>query len=203
MATTWYLGAPGGLRRYASSANHTTAPPRCCCQTGAMEDDVTAVRAVPEADRHRRRAAHLYGLIITGAVLATASDSYRIGRVALILLATLAVYWAAESYAHWNAARAHVRRPLNRAEQRMILHDGWPMVAASGVPLLCLALEAVVGVETSVAIKITLAVNSVVLFVTGWQMGRDAGVTGSRLFIDSAIAGLLGLSLIVLKSLLH
>ena len=168
-----------------------------------MQDDVTAVRDVPEADPHRRRGAHLYGLIITGAVLATASDSYRIGRVALMLLATLAVYWAAETYAHWNVTRAHRGRPLNRAERRMIMYDGWPMVAASGVSLLCLALEAVVGVETSVAIRITLAVNAVVLFVTGWQLGKDAGLTGRRLVFDSALAGLLGVSLIAFKSLLH
>ena len=77
--------------------------------------------AEPEADPHRRRAAHLYGLIVTGAVLATASDDFRLSRVALLLLSTLAIYWAAESYVHWTATRAHLRRPLSSDERRMIM----------------------------------------------------------------------------------
>jgi hypothetical protein len=168
-----------------------------------MEDNLAVARVESDAEPHRRRAAHLYGLIITGAVLATAPDSYRLIRVALILAGTLAVYWAAETYAHWNAKRAHVGRPLNAGERRQIMLDGWPMVAASGVPLLCLAIEAVLGLETSVAIRITLVINSVLLFGAGWQTGKASGLTGSRLLLDCAFAGLLGVAMIVLKTLLH
>ena len=158
---------------------------------------------VPEADPHRRRAAHLYGLIVTGAVLATASDDFRLSRVALLLLSTLAIYWAAETFVHWSAVRAHVRRPLSRVERRMIVRDGWPLVAACAVPLLCLTLEALLGVETSVALDVTLALNALLLFFTGWQMGKDGGLTGARLAVSSVAAGLLGVALIALKSLLH
>ncbi|MGD9954522.1 MAG: hypothetical protein AB7V23_00495, partial [Candidatus Nanopelagicales bacterium] len=54
-------------------------------------------------DPHRRRSAHLYGLIVSGAVLATAPESFRISRVAFMLVATLAIYWIAETYVHWIA----------------------------------------------------------------------------------------------------
>ena len=101
------------------------------------------------ADLHRRRASHLYGLIVSGAVLASASDEFRLGRIAVVLVVTLLVYWAAETYVHWIAMRALVQRDLTSGERRRIVHDGWPLVAASGVPLLFLGLEALVGMETA------------------------------------------------------
>ena len=58
---------------------------------------------LPIEGQHRRRAANLYGLIISGAVLATAPDDIRLARVALLLFGTLLVYWAAETYVHWIA----------------------------------------------------------------------------------------------------
>ena len=168
-----------------------------------MEDEVTVGTDAPEADPHRQRAGHLYGLIVTGAVLATVPEDFRLIRVALVLLGTLAIYWAAETYVHLIATRTHVRRTLTRDERRFIVRDGWPLVAACAVPLLCLAVEALLGVETSVALDVTLALNAVLLFLTGWQMGAASGLTGGRLAFSSLIAGLLGIALIVLKSLLH
>ena len=168
-----------------------------------MEDDVTVGTDALVADPHRQRAGHLYGLIVTGAVLATVPDDFRLIRVAVVLLCTLAIYWAAETYVHWIATRTHVGRTLTRDERRFIVRDGWPLVAACAVPLLCLTLEALLGVETSVALHVTLALNAVLLFVTGWQMGAAGGLTGVRLAISSVAAGLLGISLIALKSLLH
>ena len=117
------------------------------------------------------RAAHLYGLIVSGAVLATASDEFRLSRVAVILVCTLGIYWAAETYVHWIAARSHVQRDLTREERRRIVADGWPLVAACAVPLTFLGAEALLGMETAVALDVTLAVNTVLLFVVGWQMG--------------------------------
>ena len=93
------------------------------------------------------------------AVLATASDEFRLGRIAVVLVVTLLVYWAAETYVHWIAMRALVQRDLTAGERRRIVRDGWPLVAASGVPLLFLGLEALVGMETSVALDLTLAVR--------------------------------------------
>ena len=168
-----------------------------------MEPDVTRAGIEAEGDPHRRRAAHLYGLIVSGAVLATAGDELRLARVAIILVSTLAIYWAAETYVHWIATRALVQRDLTREERRGIARDGWPLVAASAVPLICLGLEALLGVETSVALDLTLAVNAVLLFVVGWQMGRDGALTGIRQAIAAATAGLLGLALIALKALMH
>jgi hypothetical protein len=168
-----------------------------------MEPDFTRAESEVAGDPHRRRAAHLYGLIVSGAVLATAGDELRLFRVAIILVTTLTIYWAAETYVHWIATRTLVQRDLNREERRAIARDGWPLVAASAVPLVCLGLEALLRVETSVALDLTLAVNAVLLFVVGWQMGREGGLAGIRQAIAAAAAGLLGVALIALKALMH
>ncbi len=154
-------------------------------------------------DPHRRRASHLYGLIITGAVLATAPEEFRLLRVAVLLLGTLCVYWAAETYVHFMAARTVLQRALSRDERRAIVRDGWPLVAACTVPLVLLLLEALVGMRTSTALDLTLAVIAALLFVLGWRMGRASGLTGARLLLSTCIAGLLGIAMILLKTLLH
>jgi hypothetical protein len=154
-------------------------------------------------DPHRRRAAHLYGLIICGAVLATAPDEFRLVRVAVLLLGTLCIYWLAETYVHWMAARTLLRRDLTRPERRSIVVDGWPLVAASAVPLAALAIEALVGIDTKAALDITLALNAVMLFAVGWRMGTVSGLTGAKLVLAAGIAGLLGVTLIGLKTLMH
>jgi hypothetical protein len=168
-----------------------------------MEGDAALPNPVQAADPHRSRAAHLYGLIVSGAVLATAADEFRLARVAIILLCTLAIYWAAETYVHWIALRTHVRRDLTGDERRRIVSDGWPLMTACAVPLLFLGLEALLGVETSVALDVTLAVNTVLLFLVGWQMGKAGGMTGARLALSVGASGLLGVALIMLKSLMH
>jgi hypothetical protein len=168
-----------------------------------MDDDATLATPVPTGDRHRREAAHLYGLIVTGAVLATAPDEFRLARVAILMLCTLTIYWAAETYAHWIAARALVQRGLRREERRRIVRDGWPLVAACAVPLLFLTVEALLGVETARALDLTLVVNTMLLFILGWQMGRAGGLRGASLALSAATTGLLGLALIALKASLH
>jgi hypothetical protein len=168
-----------------------------------VDGDLTEAKSDQAADHHRRRAAHLYGLIVSGAVLATAPEDIRLFKVAIILLCTLGIYWAAETYVHWIAARTHVQRDLSPEERRKIIADGWPLVAACAVPLMFLGAEALLGVETSVALDVTLAVNSVLLFIVGWQMGTAGGLQGVRLLLSAGVTGLLGAALIALKTLMH
>jgi hypothetical protein len=168
-----------------------------------MENDVIAAETVPAADDHRRRAAHFYGLIVSGAVLATAPDDFRLVRVAIILLGTLLIYFAAETYVNWLAARSVVRRDLTAAERRQIVLDGWPLVTACVVPVVFLALEAIAGVDTSLALDLALALNAALLFHVGWRMGRAEELSGGRLALSVVAPGLLGVALIALKTLTH
>ena len=167
-----------------------------------MDDDFGG----PEShagDAHRRRASHLYGLVVTGAVLATAPADIPIRRVALLLLGTLGIYWVAETFVHWTATRTVLHRDLTRLEQRTVVLDGWPLVAASAIPLALLFVEAVVHVETETAVNIALVATVVLLVLVGYQMGRAGGLRGARLVGASVLVGLLGVAMITLKTLLH
>lgn len=154
-------------------------------------------------DPHRRRSAHLYGLIVSGAVLATAPESFRIGRVAFMLVATLAIYWIAETYVHWIATRTIHGRDLTRTERMRIIKDGWPLMAACIVPVIVLLGEAVLQIETDTAIKVALMVNTLLLGAVGWNMGRAGGLRGARLVASSFVTALLGVVMVVLKTTLH
>jgi hypothetical protein len=169
-----------------------------------MHDDSTGMaRTVAGSDAHRRRASYLYGLIVTGAVLAAAPTELRLVMVSLLVLGTLVVYWAAETYVHWIAARTVLQRGISRDERWSVVRDGWPLVAASAVPLLLMWAEAILQVETSLALDVALAVNAGLLFGVGFTMGKTGGLTGARLLLSVGATGLLGLGMIALKVTLH
>lgn len=165
-----------------------------------QDDSATPAR---HADKHRRQAAYLYGLIVTGAVLASSGDSTHLSFVASALLGTLLIYWAAETYVHWMAARSVHERDLTAAERRQILADGWPLVTACAIPLALLLVEAALGIDTGRAIRVALLVNAVLLVLVGYAMSRASGLRGWRLVVSAAAAGLLGLAIVALKTLLH
>ena len=152
---------------------------------------------------HRRRAAHLYGLIVSGSVLAAAPEDLGLGRIALILAGTLAVYWAAETYAHWTATRIVEGRDLLASERREVLADGLPLLAACLVPVCLLLAEALLGVETSVGVTVALVVNVGLLLIVGWNMSRAGGLRGWRHVLATLTTGLLGVAVIALKLALH
>ncbi|MGW2093009.1 hypothetical protein [Promicromonospora sukumoe] len=151
----------------------------------------------------KKRASYLYGLIITGSVLASAPADLGLLRVAGLLGGTLFVYWCAESYAHLIAARTLVRRPLRSGERRHVLAEGLPIVAACTVPVVVLLMEAVLRVPAPVAVDIALVVNLVLLMVVGWRMSSVSGLTGVKHLGATLAAGLLGFAMIGLKLALH
>ena len=167
-----------------------------------MADETPDLRDAPER-LHRRRASHLYGLIVSGSVLAAAPEGFGLARIAVAVVLTLGVYWAAESYAHWIAARTIHGRDLTRAERRMVLSDGLPLIAASLAPVVVLLAEEVLGVETETGVEIALAVNVALLVIVGWRMARAGGLTGGRQALAAVSTGLLGLVMIALKHGLH
>jgi len=154
-------------------------------------------------DRGRRRASSIYGTIVTAAVIAAGAGRLTTGALAVTVLVTLVVYWLAEQYAELLGEHTHAGRLPSAAQVRSSLAAAWPMVTASFLPLLSLLLARLVGASPSGAAWIALLVAVGLLVIHGHAAGRAAGLAGLRLALVTGTAGLLGVAMVVLKTLLQ
>lgn len=147
----------------------------------------------------RRQVAGIYGTIITAAVLA-AGAKLETSALAVGVLITLIVYWAAEQYAEVLGGQIeHGRLPSWRSI-RAGLVSTWPMVSAAYLPVLALVLARLLGASKPTAANIALAVAVLLLLIHGWAAGRAAQLRGRQLLIATSIAGGLGVTMIILKN---
>ena len=149
----------------------------------------------------RRRAAGIYGAIITAAILDTAGGRLSTGALVAAVVITLLVYWLAEEYAELLGEQAAGGRLPSRAYIRSALAATWPMVSASYLPLLALVLARLAGASPLTAANVGLAVAIVAMTVHAWLAGRAAQLRGRRLVFVAAGAAALGLVMILLKDL--
>jgi hypothetical protein len=160
------------------------------------------VHAGPAAgNAGRRRAAGIYGAIITAAILDTAGDRLPTGALVAAVVITLLVYWLAEEYAELLGEQAAGGKLPSRAYVRGALAATWPKVSASFLPLLALVLARLAGASASVAANIGLAAAIMLLTAHGWLAGRAAKLRGWRLLFAASVAAALGLVMIALKDL--
>jgi hypothetical protein len=145
-----------------------------------------------------RRAAGIYGLIVTAAVLATAGAHLGTMPLAVAVFVTLVVYWLAEEYAELGEHAIAGHLPT-WAHVRTALAAKWPMVSASYVPLLALVGARVLGATPSNAALVGLGVTVVLLTAYGWAAGRASGLHGIPQLVMAATAGALGMLMIFLK----
>jgi hypothetical protein len=153
--------------------------------------------------RGRRRAASIYGTIVTAAVLAAGGGRLTSGALAVTVLVTLVVYWLAEEYAELLGEHTHAGRLPSATQVRSSLAAAWPMVTASFLPLVCLVLARLFGASPSGAAWVALVVTVVLLVIHGYAGGRAAGLAGWRLLVVTSTAGALGIAMVVLKTLLQ
>ena len=147
----------------------------------------------------RRRAAGIYGTIVASAVLAAGGGNLATLPLAVTVLVTLLVYWAAEGYAELLAEQAHAGRLPTWTQVRASLTVIWPMVTASYVPLLSLLVARVLGATTKTAATVALIVAVALLLVHGWAAGRASRLHGGRLVAVTLVAGAFGVMMILLK----
>jgi hypothetical protein len=149
----------------------------------------------------RRRSAGIYGTIVASAVLAAGGAHLATVPLAVTVVVTLLVYWAAEGYAELVGEHAHAGRLPTWSHVRASLAGIWPMVTASYVPLLSLLVARVLGADTKTAATAALVVAIVLLLVQGWVGGKAAQLHGLRLLAVTLIAGAFGVMMILLKLL--
>ncbi len=154
-------------------------------------------------DRGRRRAAGIYGTIVTAAVIAAGGNQLTTTELEVTVLVTLIVYWLAEQYAELLGEHTRAGRLPKKDQVVSSLAAAWPMVSASFIPLLSLLLARLAGASAADAAAIALAVTVVLLVVHGYTAARAAGLTGFRMVLVTGTAGLLGVAMVVLKTLLQ
>ena len=149
----------------------------------------------------RRRAAGIYGAIITAAILDTAGGHVSTVALVVSVVVTLLVYWIAEEYAEVLGEHTTGGHLPSRASIKDALISTWPMVTASYLPLLAVVLADVAGASALTAANVGLVVAVVLLTVHGWLAGRAAQLQGGKLLWATLIAAALGLVMILLKDL--
>jgi hypothetical protein len=143
----------------------------------------------------------IYGTVIGGAVMASVEEHTPVDEVAVAVLVTLVIYWAAERWSQVLGSQV-AGEPLNRRRVAQVFADGWPMVQVSYLPLVIMLLANVCGADADLSVNIALGSIVALLIVFGATGGRRAGLTGLALIASAVLTGALGLALIVLKSLL-
>jgi hypothetical protein len=166
-------------------------------------DDRQRGEEAPSQRGGRRRAAGIYGTIVTAAVLAAGGNQLSSVALAVTVVVTLVVYWLAEQYADLLAEHTHAGQLPSRDRIRANLAEAWPMVTASYVPVGVLLVASVFGAGTVWAARAALLAAVVLLVVYGHAAGRAAGLTGVRLVASTGAAALLGVAMIVLKAVLQ
>jgi hypothetical protein len=149
----------------------------------------------------RRRAAGIYGAIITAAILDTAGKHLPTVALVVAVVVTLVVYWLAEEYAEILGEQVEGGRLPGWAAIRGPLAARWPMVSASYAPLLVLLLARLAGASAAVAANIGLVAAIVLLTFHGWSASRAAQLHGRPLIFATSVALALGLVMIALKDL--
>ncbi|MFF5295886.1 hypothetical protein [Paractinoplanes globisporus] len=145
-------------------------------------------------------AAGIYGVIVSSAVLVTAhaETAYKLD---IIVVVTLAIYWAAERYARVVAERIHEgHRPAWHVVREQ-LTTGWEIISLSVLPLLVLLIARGVGAEMAGAVLSALITSTVLLCLAGWRMG--AKLHPAERILSTVVAGTFGAVMIILKIALH
>jgi hypothetical protein len=149
----------------------------------------------------QRRAASIYGAIITAAIIAATGGKLSTTALVVAVVVTLLVYWVAEEYAEVLGEQAEGGRLPTWASIRGMLVSTWPMVSASYAPLIALVLARAAGASAVTAANVGLAVAVILLTVHGWWAGRAARLRGRQLLLSTAVAAALGIVMILLKDL--
>ena len=148
-----------------------------------------------------RRAAGIYGSIITAAILDTAGGHLSTGALVVSVVVTLVVYWLAEEYAEILGEQAEGGTLPGWTYIRNALAATWPMVSSSYLPLLALVVARVAGASALTAANVGLVAAILLLIVHAWSAGRAARLRGWQLLAATSIAAGLGLVMILLKDL--
>jgi hypothetical protein len=157
------------------------------------------------AARERRVAAAVYGTILVLAVVSYLSEDDELGpgRVAVAMLGTALVYYAAHVYVDYLAARMSATGERTGAVLRRVVVEEWPLLEATLIPAIPLVLGALGVFSRSTSVNLSLTLALVDLAGWGYSAGRRSFASRSAAIASSLVAIALGLVVVGLKGLLH
>jgi hypothetical protein len=144
----------------------------------------------------------IYGIIVSSAVMAS-TQGQSVVKLAVAVLVTLIIYWAAERFAHVMGERIVHSPEMTAGWLRGHLGSGWELVSASFLPVGVLLAFGLLGADVDGAVLAALLCATALLFAAGWRVGREAALSTSSRLLSALCSGAFGAAMILLKSLLH
>jgi hypothetical protein len=143
----------------------------------------------------------IYGTVVGAAAMATASVHGTLTEIVVAVLVTVTVYWVAERYAEALAAAVH--GPGLGGRVARALRHGWPTIEAAYTPLVVLVVFVLITGELRGGVLVALGVSTAMLSSLGYVAARRAGATRPAALAGAAGGATLGVTVILLKTLLH
>jgi len=169
-----------------------------------VESSPRAPRALTELGTPEETAGLLYGALIAASVLATASaHEGTFEHVAVATTMVLGIYWLAHVYIEAQSLqlagdKRHLLRRLahTAATEASVIKGGLPAIAV-------FVLSDLSGLSVTEAATAAVYFSVLVLVFVGYLTAHQAGRRGLAGVVDAAAAGLFGVLVIVMKTLLH
>lgn len=149
-------------------------------------------------------AAAVHGTVLAGAMIAVqgAHEDPDISHLVTLVIITQAVYWLAHVYAELVGERISRRhKPSRRLSE--LLHQEWPLVAVSFVPIAIILVFSALGAAGGSAVLAGLF--SVVVLLVAWALlaGYRSGLRKIEMLLYVLASLGIGLALVAIKTLLH
>jgi hypothetical protein len=151
--------------------------------------------------RSRNLVAAIEGTIVATAVVATidANDAGSSARAFWIILATGTFFWIAHVYADLLAARIKGHHRMKRPDVAHVLHREWPLLQASLLLAVPLALGALDLIDDGAALDLSMAVGVAALFGWGVVFARREGHGLAGIIGAASLNATVGLVIVGLK----
>jgi hypothetical protein len=158
-------------------------------------------KAVAPARRAERFSHVLYGLIIITAVLVAERPHVESAADALgLLFGTALVLLLVHTYSAVMAVRLVAGHSLRAVGRRLVLRDNVPVSAAVVVPAVAFVLAAVEVVSLETAFRASIGFCVFALTVLGLFEARAGGVGWPRSMASAAVAGGIGLLVVLVEA---
>lgn len=148
--------------------------------------------------------AGIYGLITVGALVAAESarhETYLETEIAVALAAL--VVWIAHSYAESASWRVREGKPLSTHEIGRTMVRELPILAGASIPAVAVFVAWLAGADLSSGITVGLWAVAGSIVAVEILAGVRAQLSGRDLLVQSAIGGLLGVLVLLLRLVLH